>query len=87
LFADLSFVLFLFFQSLRGLFFALDVEFCKRCVFGAICLNSGFSLGDIDVVYQIESFKYSSVTDGRSGWNARTDILDLFEVVVVRPQI
>jgi hypothetical protein len=56
LFADLSVVLFLFFESLRGLFFALDVEFDQGSVFGTVCLYSGFRLSNVDVVYQVESY-------------------------------
>ena len=55
LFAKLSVVFLLFFESVCGLFFALDVEFDQRGVFGAVCLYSSFRLRDIDVVYQVKS--------------------------------
>lgn len=61
LFAELSFVLFLFFESLDGLFFALDVEFDQSSIFGAICLYSGLRLNDVNVVYQVESYGSDSV--------------------------
>jgi hypothetical protein len=60
LFPELSFVLFLFFESVGGLFFALDVEFDQSGVFGAVRLYPGFRLSDVDVVYQVESCKRDS---------------------------
>jgi hypothetical protein len=61
LFAKLSVVLFLFFESLGGPFFALNVEFNQGGVFGAVCLYPGFRLSDVDVVDQIESYSCDSV--------------------------
>lgn len=60
LFPELSFVLFLLFESLGGLFFALDVEFDQGSVVGAVRLYSGFRLSNVDVIYQVESYRGSS---------------------------
>jgi len=55
LFPELSVVLFLFLESLCGLFLTLDVELDQGGVFCAVCLYSSFRLRNIDVVYQVES--------------------------------
>jgi len=85
LFAELSVVFFLFFESLGGLFFALDVEFDQGGVLGTVCLYSGFRLGNIDIVYQVESYRWDSVVGRGFRWEPRTDVLDFFEIVIIRP--
>jgi len=56
LFAYRSVVLFLFFESLGGLFLTLDVEFDQGSVLGTVCLYPGFRLGNVDVVYQVKGY-------------------------------
>lgn len=65
LLAELSFVLFLFFESLCGLFFALDIELDQGSIFGAVCLYSSFCLSNVDVVYQVESYRCDLVMGQR----------------------
>ena len=57
LFPELSFVLFLFFESLGGLFLTLNIEFDQGSVVGAICLYSSFRLSNVNIVYQVESYR------------------------------
>ena len=63
MFTEIAVVLFLFFESLCGLFFALDVKFYQGGIFGAVRLDSSLGLRNIDVVYQIESCKYPSAIE------------------------
>jgi len=54
------------------LFFALDVEFDQGSVFSAVRLYSSFRLSNVDVVYQVESYRSSSVI-GQQGWLETTN--------------
>jgi hypothetical protein len=77
----LAFHFLLFPQSLCGLFFALKVEFYKRCIFSTMSGYPSFSLGNVNVIDKVESLNSMSTVQSDK-YKSLTNIFHFLEIII-----